>query len=406
MGAFEFQALDATGHERSGVLEGDTPRQVRQQLRDKGWTPLGVVEVRSRGGKSRAPLRFSLRRGVNPATLALLTRQLATLVRSALPLEEALYAVSQQTDKPRVKSMIMAVRSRVLEGHSLAAGLGDFPHVFPDYYRATVAAGEQSGHLHTVLERVADYTEARHQMRQKFQLALLYPALITGVAVLVVTLLLAYVIPQVVQVFQNIGQQLPLLTRGLIAVSDFLRDFGLVLVVLIAAGVAGFLALLRRPVFRKRFHRLLLHLPLSARLVRGLNAGRFSRTFSILTASGVPVVDALRISAEVLSNVPMREAVMEAALRVREGASLHAALERSGYFPPMTLHLIASGETSGNLEGMLERAAVNQEREIETLLAVLLGMFEPLLILTMGGIVLLIVVAILLPIFDLNQLVK
>ncbi|MGA7802259.1 MAG: type II secretion system inner membrane protein GspF [Gammaproteobacteria bacterium] len=404
MGAFEFNALDDGGRERSGVLEGDTARQVRQQLRERGWLPLSVQEVAQK--EARAGRQPSwLRRGVSATELALITRQLATLVRSGLPVEEALRAVSEQTDRPRLKSMMMAVRSRVVEGHTLADGLGDFPNVFPELFRATVAAGEQSGHLDVVLERLGDYTENRQQMRQKIQLALFYPLLLTGVAILVVTGLLTYVVPQVVQVFTNIHQQLPVLTRGLIAFSDFLRAYGIVLLILLAGLATGVLRLLKRPGPRKRFHRLLLSVPLVSKLVRGLNTTRFARTFSILTASGVPVLEALRISAQVLANLPMREAVEEATGRVREGTSLYAALSKSGYFPPMTVHLIASGEASGRLEEMLERAADHQDREMETLIAAILGLFEPLLILVMGGVVLVIVLAILLPIFDLNQLV-
>jgi len=405
MGAFEYTALDASGREKKGVVEGDAPRQVRQQLRDRGWVPLDVQEV-SRREKHRRTTFSWLRRGISATDLALITRQLATLVRAALPLEECLSAVAQQTDRARLKSMLLAVRSRVMEGHTLATGLSDFKYIFPELYRTTVEAGEQSGHLERVLERLADYTENRQQMRQKIQLAVFYPAMLTIVAILVVGGLMTYVVPQVVQVFDNIGQQLPALTRGLIAVSDFLRDNGLlILVILVLLGVAV-TYLLRIQDYRRRFHRAVLVVPLLGRLERGLNTARFARTFSILTASGVAVLEALRISAQVMSNMPMREAVDEAAARVREGASIAAALEKSGYFPPMTVHLIASGEASGKLEDMLERAAINQEREIETLIAAVLGLFEPLLILFMGGVVLVIVLAILLPIFDLNQLVQ
>jgi general secretion pathway protein F len=405
MGAFEYTALDARGREKKGVLEGDAARQVRAQLREQGWVPLEVQEVVQREARPRRGLG-PLRRGISATDLALITRQLATLVRAGLPLEECLRAVSQQTDKARQKSMLLAVRSRVMEGHTLAAGLGDFPNVFPELYRTTVEAGEQSGHLEGVLERLADYTESRQQMTQKIKLAVFYPAMLTIVAVLVVGGLMTYVVPQVVQVFENIGQGLPPLTRMLIAVSDFLREYGLLMIVAITLLVAGFNYLLRNPALRRRFHRFRLKLPLVSKLERGLNTGRFARTFSILTASGVPVIEALRISAQVMSNVPMREAVGEAAARVREGAGIAAALEKSGYFPPMTVHLIASGEASGKLEEMLERAAINQEREIETLIAALMGLFEPLLILFMGSVVLVIVLAILLPIFDLNQLVQ
>jgi general secretion pathway protein F len=405
MGAFEYTALDPRGREKRGVLEGDAARQIRQQLREKGWVPLSVEEVAQREAKERKRYAF-LRRGISATELALITRQLATLVRAGLPLEECLRAVSQQADKGRLKSMLLAVRARVMEGHSLAVGLSDFPHVYPELYRTTVEAGEQSGHLDRVLERLADYTESRQQLRQKIQLAVFYPALLTVVAILVVGGLMTYVVPQVVQVFENIGQELPPLTRGLIAVSDFLRNNGLVMLILLGLVMAGFSYLLRNTAVRRRFHKVLLAIPLVSRLERGLNTGRFARTFSILTASGVPVLESLRISAQVISNLPMKEAVTEATARVREGAGIAAALERSGYFPPMTVQLVASGEASGKLEEMLERAAINQEREIETLIAALLGLFEPLLILFMGSVVLVIVLAILLPIFDLNQLIQ
>ncbi|HFD81158.1 MAG TPA: type II secretion system protein GspF [Gammaproteobacteria bacterium] len=404
MGAFEYVALDARGREKKGVLEADTARQIRQQLRDQGWTPLEVHETVVRESTSERR-RIKLRRGISATDLALVTRQLATLVRSGLPLEEALQAAAQQTEKARLKSLLLAVRSRVMEGHTLATGLGDFPHVFPELYRTTVSAGEQSGHLDVVLERLADYTESRQQMQQKIQLALFYPALLTLVAVAVVIGLMTYVVPQVVQVFENIGQELPWLTRTLIAVSDFMRSYGLLMLLLLAAAGGTIAWVLHKEGPKRSFHRLLLRLPLIGRLERGINAGRFARTFSIVTASGVPILEGLRIASEVLSNVPMREAVEEAARLVREGASIHGALEKSGYFPPMTVHLIASGEATGRLEEMLERAAVNQEREIETLISAVMGLFEPLLILVMGAVVLIIVLAILLPIFNLNQLV-
>ncbi len=404
MSAFEYVALDTSGKEKKGVLEGDTARQVRQQLRDKGWTPVEVQETSERQSETTRS-SIKIRRGVSATDLSLITRQLATLVRSGLPLEESLQAVSQQTEKARLKSMLLAVRSRVMEGHTLATGLGDYPHVFPELYRTTVSAGEQSGHLEVVLERLADYTENRQQMQQKLQLALFYPALLTLVAIGVVVGLMTFVVPQVVQVFDNIGQELPVLTRTLIAMSDFLRSYGLLMLVLlaIAGGVVGWVLSKEGP--KRRYHAFLLHLPLIGRLERGVNAGRFARTFSIVTASGVPVLDGLRIASEVMSNLPMREAVEEASRMVREGASIHGSLEKSGYFPPMTVHLIASGEASGKLEEMLERAAVNQEREIETLISAVMGLFEPVLILVMGGLVLVIVLAILLPIFNLNQLV-
>lgn len=405
MGAFEYSALDASGRVRKGVLEGDSARNIRQQLRERGLIPMELADVSEREAR-RVGKAISWRRGLSAVDLALVTRQISTLLRSGMPLEEALRAVAEQTEKRRVRSMLLAVRSHVMEGHTLSDGLAAFPHVFPELYRSTVAAGEQAGHLEVVLERLAEYTENRQLMRQKISLALVYPLLLTVVAVLVVMGLLAYVVPQVVQVFEHIGQELPGLTRALIATSDFLQGNGIGLVVaLVVSGIALAITL-RQPRRRRLYHRLLLGTPVIGRLLRSANAARFARTLSILTASGVPVLEALRISGQVVGNLAMREVVAEAASRVREGESIHRALRRGGHFPPMTVHLIASGEASGQLEQMLQRAAENQEQEVQGLVSTLLGLFEPLMILTMGGVVLVIVLAILLPIFEMNQLVQ
>ncbi len=406
MGAFEYTALDTRGKEKKGVMEADTSRQIRQALREQGLVPLAVEEVVKREAKEQQRRSFGFKRGISAADLALLTRQLATLIQSGLPVEESLRAVANQTDKARIKSMMLAVRSRVLEGHPMAKALSDFPNVFQELYRSTVAAGEQSGHLNRVLDRLADYTESRQDLSQKMMTALIYPIILTLVAIGVVVGLLTYVVPQVVEVFQNLKQELPLLTRGLIQLSSFLREWGLVILLVLVMVVVIFNYFMRFEKFRGSVHGLYLRLPLISRMTRGVNSARFARTFSILAASGVPVLDALRISAEVVLNLPMRQAVEQAARKVREGTTLNKALDASGYFPPMTIHLIASGEASGRLEEMLERAAISQERELDTLRGVMLGIFEPMMILLMGGIVLLIVLAILLPIFEINQLIK
>jgi general secretion pathway protein F len=405
MGAYEYTALDQRGREKKGIIEGDTPRQIRQILRERGLSPISVSEIARQDREQGRRQYFRRPAGASPADISLLTRQFATLVRAGLPIEEALSAMAEQSEKARIKSMVFAIRARIMEGQSLARALGTFPRAFPDLYRATVAAGEQSGHLDTVLDRLADYTEERQALRQNVMLALLYPVLVIVVAILVVTLLLAYVVPQVVSVFAEMGQELPTLTRMLIATSDFVRQWGLPLLLLAAAGFVAARLLLRRYSARRAWHAFLLRLPLVSRLLRGLNAARFARTLSILAESGVPVLEALGIAAEVIIHLPMREAVASAARQVREGSSLNRALARSGYFPPLTIHLIASGEASGRLELMLERAAISQERELETVVKTVVGLFGPFLILIMGGIVLLIVLAILLPIFNLNQLV-
>lgn len=404
MGAFDYIALDTRGRERKGVIEGDTPRQVRQQLREQGLTPLNISEASEQETRS-ARSGFSLRRGISSTDLALITRQLATLVRSALPVEEALLAVAQQNEKPRLKSMLLSVRSRVMEGHTLAYGLGQFPHIFPEIFRATVAAGEHTGHLDGVLERLADYAEGSQRLQQKMSIAMIYPLILTVVALTIVILLMTYVVPKVTEVYIHTGQSLPWLTIALIAISSFLTHYGILLLIGIMLGVYALRRALAKPEMRKRWDRKKLRMPLVGRLVKGIDTSRFTRTLSILAGSGVPVLDALRISGEVILNIPMRDAVAEAALRVREGAAISQSLGRAGLFPPMMVHLIASGEASGKLDIMLERAAISQERELETLTGMLLGILEPVLILVMGVLVLLIVLGIMLPIFDLNALV-
>jgi general secretion pathway protein F len=403
MGAFEYVAVDTAGKERKGVLEGDTARQVRALLREQQLLPVSVSEV-SRT-EARRTSTFGLGGGISSTELALLTRQLATLVRSGLPLEESLYAVAEQSERPRVKSIMIGVRSKVMEGHALAEGFADFPKIFPEIYRATVAAGEQSGRLDVVLERLADYTEGRQQIRSKVSGAVVYPIALTFFCVAIVTFLLGYVVPMVVEVFSSMKAELPIATRILIGVSGFVRGYGLWTAMALAAIVIFFVFRLRQLGPKRRFHQMLLRLPLVGRLVRGSNTARFTRTLSILTASAVPVLEALRIAAEVVTNVPMHEAVTEAAARIREGAPIGRSLAASRQFPPMTIHLISSGETSGELEAMLERAATHQERELDSLITNLLGLLGPALIIGMGLFVMGIVIALLLPIFQLNDLV-
>jgi len=407
MGAFEYVAVDAAGRERKGVLEGDTPRHVRQLLREQSLLPVSVEEVlEQEAARGRQRFTFQFQRGLSPSDLALVTRQLATLVKSALPLEEALLAVSQQTDKPRVRSIILGVRSKVMEGHTLAAGLSDFPNSFPEIYRATIAASEQSGHLDAVLERLADYTDNRQQLRQRTLSAMLYPVLLFVVCAAIVFFLLVSVVPKIVEVFRTSEAQLPVLTQILIAGSDFMRQYGIWLLVGIVAAIYLFTRWLRFESNRRRWHTFLLGVPLVGKVVRGSNTARFARTFSTLTSSTVPVLEAMRIASEVVTNLPMKAAVSEAAVRVREGAPIGRSLGASRVFPPMMIHLISSGESSGELDTMLDRAAIHQERELDAILQGVVGLLGPLMILVMGGLVLLILLAMLLPIFELNQLVK
>jgi general secretion pathway protein F len=404
MGAFEYTALDNGGKERKGILEGDTPRHIRQLLREKQLLPVTVNEVAQK--ESKRQRSFSITKRVSTGDLSLFTRQLATLVRAGLPLEESLLAVSQQTEKARVQSIILGVRAKVMEGHPLADGLGDFPRVFPEIYRSTVAAGEQSGKLDMILERLADYVEGREQMRQKILAAMLYPIVLSVMCFAIVCGLMVYVVPKVVAVFESAKGKLPLITQLLIATSDFIRNYGIYMV--IAAVVATFLfrRWLRVPANVRIWHHMQLRMPMVGKLSRGFNTARFTRTFSILSASSVPVLEALRISGEVVTNLPMRDAVAEAAARVREGGAIGRSLGVSKLFPPMTIHLISSGESSGELESMLERAAIAQERELDGLLAGMVGLLGPMLIVGMGGFVMAIVFAMLLPIFEMNNLIK
>jgi general secretion pathway protein F len=407
MAAFAYKALNAKGKNSNGVLEGDNARQVRQQLREKGLIPLEVEQVAERAQSEGKGLSFTLfKPRISASDLALLTRQLATLVESALPVEEALLAVAEQSEKPRQKNMMMAVRSKVVEGHGLADAMAEFPSVFDELYRAMVAAGEKSGHLDTVLNRLADYTERRQQTRSQISQALIYPSLMLFFAIGIIVMLMTFVVPKIVGQFTKTGQELPLITRILIATSEWLQNYGLFLFIAIVLLIVIIRRLLRQKHMKLRFHQLLLKLPLIGRVSRGMNTARFARTLSILNASAVPLLEAMRISGDVLENQHIKNQITDAAVNVKEGSSLRAALDNTKVFPPMMMHMIASGEKSGELQQMLARAADNQDREFEALIGVSLKVFEPLLIVSMAGIVLFIVMAILQPILALNNMVN
>jgi general secretion pathway protein F len=406
MTAYRYRALNPKGKLVRGVMEGDSERQVRSQLRSQSLRPVEVGEA-TRALQERTSRRFSLPgTRVGAGDLALLTRQLATLVQSNLPLDEALQAAAEQSRSSRIKGMLLQVRSRVAEGHTLAYAMGEFPQVFNEMYRAMVNAGEHAGYLGPVLQQLADYTEQRQYTRQNLRMAMIYPFILVGVAVAVVVALMVFVVPELVGIFAHTARELPWLTRALIAASDFFREYALWLLFALVA-----LALLARRALRnrrrlERWHRFLLRLPGISRLVTAVDTARFASTLSILMASGVPLLDSLRIAGEVLTNLVLRAESERVAERVQEGSSLHRALQQSGRFPPMMVHMVASGEASGELETMLDRAATNQERELEMTLGTLMSLFEPLMVVFMGGMVLTIVLAILLPIFDLNTMVK
>jgi len=407
MAAFEYQAVDNRGRTKKGIIEGDTARQVRGLLREQGLMPTEVTATLTKAKTAKSSGLFGATGGakVSAAELALITRQLATLVESGLPLEESLMAVGEQCEKNRIKSMIMGVRTKITEGYGLAESMAEFPKIFNRLYRAMVAAGEKSGHLDKVLNRLADYTEQRQQMRSQLIQALVYPVIMTVVAVGVIAILLTAVVPKIVGQFEHMGENLPGTTQFLIASSDFLNDYGLALVMFVAALMLVFSQLLKKPTFELAFHQYMLAIPGVGKVVKGINTARFARTLSILNASAVPLLESMKISGEVLDNLFIKQEVKAASDKVREGASLRASLDQTKLFPPMMLHMIASGEKSGQLEHMLGRAADNQDREFDALVSISLKAFEPLLMVGMAGVVLFIVMAILQPILQLNTLV-
>jgi general secretion pathway protein F len=405
MGAFEYEALDPRGRTRKGVASADTARQVRQQLRDEGLTPLAVVGVREQQTQTKSHTQGSHRR-IGTTELAVVTRQFATLLGSGLTIEEALDGLVQQSEGHQTKSTLSGIRSMVMEGRSLADSLRAFPRSFPEIYTASVDAGEQTGRLAEVLEHLAEFTETRQAVRQQITGALIYPVFLTVVALLVVAGLVTYIVPQVVQVFEDTGQTLPWLTRALIAVSDFMQRYGLWILAAIAAATAGLNVFFRQPGPKYRLHKFFLSVPGVRKLSRSMNTARMARTLSIMVGSGVPLLSAMRASAEVVVNRVLRQSLQTAAEEVAEGMSLHRAIARSGHFPPLLTQMVASGERSGRLDEMLEKSASALERELESRIGIMVRMFEPIMILVMGGIVFTIVLAILLPIFDLNQLIR
>ena len=404
MGAFEYQALDAQGRTRKGISTGDTARQVRQQLREKGLTPLSVATI----GEERSQVKTGgqvRRTRIKVNDLSVITRQFATLLGSGLTIEESLSALVQQSEGYQVKTVLSGIRSMVMEGQSLADAIASYPRSFPEIYQASVSAGEQTGNLDVVLERLANYVEARQVLKQRISVAMIYPTILTVVALLIVTGLLTYVVPQVVKVFNDTGQQLPFLTRALIGVSEFSQTYGIWIIAVLVLCAAVLRYLFRDPKVRYTFHKVILTIPGLRRLSRTLNTARLARTLAIMVGSGVPLLSSMRATEGVVSNLVLRGNLRDAAEEVSEGVSISRAIGRSRNFPPLLTQMVASGESSGQLDHMLDKAASALERELETRIAVLVGFFEPTMIVLMGGIVLVIVLAILLPIFDLNQLI-
>jgi general secretion pathway protein F len=406
MAAFHYEAIESNGHTARGVIEADGLRQARARIRELGLIVVKVEAVSQDSMHTGAGQRWRLRQNISSAQLSMLTRQLATLLEAGIPLEQSLGALIEQSEDESAHKILAGVRSELLAGHTLAQAMGQYKSVFPDIYRALIKAGEASGELGHVMLRLADYTESRQILRQKVILAFVYPAIVTVVALCVVFGLLIYVVPQVVSVFQQSQQTLPLLTRMLIGLSSLLQASWIYLLFVIGGGVLLLRILLRREDIRFQWHLRLLRLPMLGRLVRGLNTARMASTLAILSGSGVPLLVSLQAASGVVTNLPMRYALEEAAKKVREGVTLSRALAVSGLFPPILVHLISNGESSGKLDAMLDRAATQQEQEIGNYTSVLTSLLEPVLILIMGGVVLTIVLAILMPIIEMNQMVR
>jgi general secretion pathway protein F len=400
---FSYKALDAKGKQKKGTQEADSARMLRQQLRNAGMTPLEVEAISAKRKKAGKPFFQSK---IKTADLALITRQLSTLIASSIPIEESLQAVADQCDNPKIKDMISSVRGGVIEGYSLADSMRSYPMIFDNLFCAMVAAGEKSGHLEKVLDRLADYAEQRQEMKSKMMQALIYPIVLTLVAISVVAILLTSVVPQVVGQFQHMGADLPASTTFLIAASDAVSAYGIYFVGLCVIAFLLFKQHLKKAKNQLRFDRYLLTVPIVGKVVNELNTARFARTLSILNSSAVPLLDAMSIAGDVLSNQYIRLKVSEAAERVREGTSLGRALESTKLFPPMMLHMIMSGERSGELGNMLERSADNQDKQFSAQVTLALGLFEPALVISMACVVLFIVAAILQPILALNNMVS
>lgn len=403
MPAFHYTAVDKEGNETKSSLEGDTDKHVRTILREKGLLPLLVKEIKA-DNSTKIKINFT-QNSLSSIDLAYFTRQLATLIKSGIPIDEALFAINEQNKKQYIKNIILTIRSKIMEGYTLSDSFSDFPKSFPVIYTTTIAAGERSGHLSLILDKLADFTESRKKLQQQIKNALIYPTALVITALLVIAFMLAYVVPKVVYIFENFNQQLPLLTRIMIASSDFLLNYWLYIIVfsVMLIFLSGYL--LKNDDTKSKYHSILLKLPIFGRLIMNMNSARFMQTLSILAGSGVPILEALKISANVVTSLPMKQAVNETTIRVSEGESISKSLSQSHLFPPMMIHMIGSGENSGRLEEMLDRATVNQEQEVENTIATLLGIMQPLTVIIMAGIVLLIVLAILLPIFEINNLI-
>jgi len=404
MAAFQYLVLDARGKQQKGVMEADSARQLRQLLRDQGLMPMEVSPATEKS-LGISSFDFSFTRRLSALDRVLFTRQLSTLIASSLPIEEALGAVAQQTEKQHVTALIMGIRSRVLEGYSLAASLREYPQSFSELYCSSVAAGEQSGFLDRVLENLANYLERQFESTRNVEMALLYPVVLLALAFFIVGALMIYVVPDMITVIEDTGQTLPWFTVLLIAITDILRDYWWLLLLLLIGSIFGIRTALRQPSIRISWDRQKFSMPLVGKIVRSSSAARYANTLSILTGAGVPLVEAMNIASEVVGNTWLRRALENSTQTVSEGMSLKVSLEQVGQFPPMLLHMVGSGEQSGELDTMLARVANYQQAEVERFVSTLVKMFEPMMLLIMGAVVLFIVMAVLLPILSMNTLV-
>ena len=406
MSAFRYEAVDAAGSETKGVVNADSARAARTDLRTRGLLPIKVDPISSQLDESGHTKTSAFGDHLSTVELALFTRQLASLLEASLPLEQAFSALQEQSERTYVRDLVASVRSEVIGGASLSDALAKHPRDFADIYRALVTSGEQTGQLARVLSRLADYIERRNALVQKVKLAFTYPAIVTVVAFLIVVFLLTYVVPQIVSVFANTKQQLPFLTMVMLAISDFVRQYGWIALLLVIGLGFAWRRALKEPGIKMHWHTWLLDAPLYGKFERSLNTARFASTLAITTGSGVPILQALQTSRDTLTNVAMRAQVEAATVSVREGVSLGRALSVHRHFPAMLIHMISAGEVTGELPAMLERAASTQEQDLERRAMTLAGLLEPALILAMGVVVLLIVLAVLMPIIEINQLVR
>lgn len=402
MPAYQYTAVDEQGKQQKGVLEAESAKQIRQQLREKSLLPIEVAVVEKTDAKE-GNLNNLFKKRINATDLALMTRQLSVLIAAAIPLEEAIKAVAKQTEKNHVKALLLSVRSKVLEGFSLAKAL-ESSGGFPQLYITTIAAGEKSGHLDLIMSQLADYTENRSAMQKKIQGAMVYPILLAMMSFAVVIGLMTFVVPDIVKVFSQSEQALPTVTVVVMAMSAFIQKAWWLMLIAFIVCVFGFVKFIKTESGRYAFDGLVLRVPLIRKLSRGINASRFASTLAILVRSGVPLVEALKIGAAVSTNVHIKDAVNTAAEKVTEGGNLSSQLERSSYFPPMMIQMIRSGENSGELESMLKRASDMQENEVSSLIGTILALLEPIMLVLMGIIVLVIVLAVMLPIVNMNSL--